>query len=403
MGLPDNLNRVRIAITSVMSDLVIRPMEPADAEGFYRVYSLTYGDGTEIPVESQTSRYADRFVAVQNGEVVGIFHLLQMATSRGRATIPTFGVAGVAVAPFARRGGVGLAMMNWAVDYARTSGYPLCSLYAFRETFYAKSGYQVVGKRIRLQVPSHRLPGLPSSFEARRLQPSDWKLLLPAYEAFAHQRSGLNLRSEEMWNRVLNENRPLTIVAFGDPVEAYVAYWPSGAFWVDYSISEFVWSSARGYEAALGYLRQLGINKASMSWYEPSDSPFYTRYMDAQVEARIDRPIMFRVCDVPGAISRLSADGTGTFTIGILDDVISENRGPWLVAFESDSVQVELLASEDQADFELPIDLFAAALLGEPSLSDLVRNGLVTVHNERGLQAALHLLPPLPTTCYDFF
>ncbi len=238
------------------------------------------------------------FIAEQNGQIQGACNVLDMTANRGTAVLNCGGIAGVAVLPELRRSGVGSAMMKWLVRHLRETETPLGSLYAFREPFYRKFGYEVAGRRQKITCPTHRWPKLESLLPIRRLTPADWQLLVPCYEVFAHSRSGLNVRAEWHWKRVLGENRQLTIYAVGEPVEAYAVVSHVTAFWTTDHISELAWSTRLGYEGLLSMLGGLAINKAGLSWFEPSDGPFYADYLDQGVEISIERPIMFRVNDV---------------------------------------------------------------------------------------------------------
>lgn len=380
-----------------MSKVVVRPVEESDREGYFSIASMTYNDGLPYPPERQESRFGvERYVGLVDGQVAGILSVLPMNATRGGALVPCGGVAGVGVAPERRREGVGGGMMNGLVCRLREQGVPLASLYAYREPFYGRAGFAVVGKRLRITVPTHRLPRVKTTLPVRRLTPADWRLLAPCHAAYAHARSGVHVRSEAMWERVLNENRPLAIYAVGDSVEGYVAVSHRTEFWAEQWLSEVVWSTPQGYEGCLDLMHQVAINKAGVAWYEPSDSPFYALYLDQGVEAKVERPVMFRVNDVPGALRRLKPDAEGETRLRIVDDVAPENEGPWRVRFSPEGVQVEPCEGHDVA---MDVRRFAQAFLGEPSLADLFRLGVV----EGDPSVLERLLPPSPTLCGDFF
>jgi len=384
-----------------MSSVVVRPMRESDIDGYMAVRTLTYNDGLPVSEERlATFSVDDHYVAEGESGIEGIFTSLPMNATRGEAVLNCGGVAAVAVSPNSRRGGVGLTMMKWLPGHLRANGTHLAALYAFRETFYAKAGYVVVGKRLRISVPMHRLPRVESSLTVRRLGPADWKELAPCYEAFAKKRSGVHIRNEKMWNRVLNEVKPLAIYAAGDPVEAYVAISHQTAFWVEQWLSEVAWSSDHGYRAMIGIMQQLGINKTSVAWFEPSDSPYYAQYIDQGVEVKVDRPVMFRVCDVKGSLEKLVPHGEGSVTIKVDDPDVPENRGPFLVNWSEGKVSVE---PANTADIEMSIGRFTQVFLGDPSVTDLSMNGLLTSANPTALEELARLLPPSPVYCGDFF
>ncbi len=383
-----------------MSKLIVRPYEPHDEEGFFAVRSLVYNDGQVVPPERRTFKYARGFVCQEEGDTAGIFVALDMTATRRDATLKCAGVAAVGVAPEKRRSGVGSVMMSWLPKRMKEEGIALCSLYAYREPFYRKAGYEICGQRVKITCPTHRIPKTRSDMKVRRLTPSDWKLLEPCYNAFAHARSGLNIRTELQWERVLNENKPLTIYAIGEPIEAYIAVSHQVAFWETQHLSEFVWSSRAGYEGALSVMEGIAINKTALTWFEPSDSPLYAKWLDQGIEAELTRPIMYRANDVALCLRSLTSNHSGEFRIAVVDDIVEDNVGPWRVAFGPDGTTVEKC---DSADITLDVRQFIQAFLGSPSLEDLARIGLVQISDAKAFEAAKTLMSPTPTYCIDFF
>jgi len=383
-----------------MSAIVVRPVQPEDLEGFFDVRALTYNDGNPIPEDRREFKLSRGYAAINEGEVQGIMSLLDLTCTRGAATLDCAGVAAVAVYPHRRKSGVGTTMLKWLPRHLREVGTPLSSLYAFREPFYRRAGYEVCGKRLKITCPTGRIPRVSTSLTVNRLKPEDWRKLDACYSAFAHARSGFSLRTEPLWGRVLGENRPLTIYAAGDPVEAYAVVSHSTGFWTTDHISDFAWSTLEGYRAIMEVLAGIAINKTALTWFEPSDSPMYATYLDQGVLAQVERPIMYRLCDVPGAFRQLVTDESGEFTLRVRDDVIPENEGPWRIAFSPDGVAVERC---DDADLEIDVRNLVQAFLGEPSIMDLARIDLVDVKDRAALKSASRLLPALPVTCNDFF
>ena len=390
-----------------MSQIVVQPLDEQHLAGYHTVLSLTYNNGDPWPTDKKIANLPETrsFVALEDGMVSGVCTILEMTATRGNAVLSSAGVAGVAVLPEKRRSGVGSALMSWLVRYMRESGFPVSSLYAFREPFYRKFGYEVAGKRLKITCPSHRWPKLQESLPIRRLGPQDWRELIACHEAFAHRRSGVSLRTEFLWQRVLGENRPLTIYAAGDPVEAYAVVSHQSSFWSTDHLSEVAWSSRAGYETLFSMLEGLAINKQGLSWFEPSDGPFYTRFLDAGVEAKVDRPVMYRINDVEAALSALqpSKDLAGSFSLRIDDQLISENCGPWQVEYQGGHTSVTRLALDVHCDLAMDVRAFSQAYLGQPDLVELFNAELVEIQNPKALEAATSLLPPSAVCCMDFF
>ncbi|MEZ0327382.1 MAG: enhanced intracellular survival protein Eis [Fimbriimonas sp.] len=383
-----------------MSAVSVRPVQEADLEGYYDVRSVTYFNGDPVPPEWRVFKHSRGFVAEHEGQIKGTFNILDFTCTRGEALLKCGGVAGVAVLPHERRSGVGKAMMEYWIRQSREEGIHLASLYGFSERYYRQFGYEVCGKRIKITCPGLKLPVMQNGLKLRLLNPEDWQQIDACYQSFAHARSGLSMRNEKQWMRILSENRPLKIYVAGDPVEAYAVVSHKVDFWSTDHISEVGWSTAEGYAGLMEILRGLAVNKAALTWYEPSDSPFLTAHLDTKVEIAIDRPIMFRVCDVQAALSALRPEKFGQFSIRVRDELIPENEGPWGIAYIGDKLNVQRV---DSGDLEIDIKHLAQAFLGDPSFTDLMRNGFVKVNNQEAIIPATRLFAPLPVYCPEFF
>ncbi|HSI72065.1 MAG TPA: GNAT family N-acetyltransferase [Fimbriimonas sp.] len=383
-----------------MSPVTVRPYEEADAEGFFRVRSLTYNNGDPVPQEKRVFKNLMGFVGEQDGQIKGIFVILPLTCTRGEALLQAGGVAAVAVLPHERKSGVGKAMMEWWVREARSRGIHMSSLYGFSERYYRQFGYEVCGKRIKITCPSDKLPRLEHNLPLRVLGPDDWEQLDACQQAFAHARSGLSVRNEKLWHRVLAENRRLTVYVAGEPVQAYAVVSHKVDFWSTDHISDTGWSSPEGYAGLMDILRGLAVNKTGLSWHEPSDSPFLASYLDTKVETVIERPIMYRVNDVPGALRALTPEQFGQFSVRVQDELVPENVGPWRVELIDGKVSVQ---KSDNADIEIDVRHFAQSFLGDPSFADLLRNGFVKVNNPQAIGPASRLFSPMPVYCPEFF
>lgn len=381
-----------------MAEVEVRPLTDLDADGYWRVRVLTYHEGKMPPPEERIVRFGQAYVARKHGDVQGIYSLLDTSCTRGKAVVPCGGVAMVGVLPSARRSGVGSEMMRGSLRLMREQGIPMAALYAFRETYYRRFGYESCGTKVELTVPTHRLPELRPDLDVRVIEPTSPDLIHACHETFVTQRSGLCLRNAMLWNRCLGETK--TIYVAGDPIEAYAVIQHRVAFFEEQTVDELVWTTRRGYDAMIDLFKGLGINKKCIRWSEPSDSPYRARFVDESVEMHVKRSAMYRAIDVPALLRALPATDAEPFTLHVDDEVICENRGPWRVDPRSDGWTVE--PATEAALYFTP-QSFVQAYLGEPSLESLARNGLVEVRDARSLRSAQRALPPLPTSHYDFF
>lgn len=385
-----------------MSQLEVLRLTEDDREGFAHVRSMVYRGGQPTqPGENLVPPDGQGFVVKDDGTVAGALTALDMTASKGVEHLRCAGIAAVGVLPEKRRGGVGSALMRGTHRLLRDEGYLVASLYAFREPFYRQFGYEVCGRVQRIRCPADRLPKLRPKLSARQLRPGEFDLLKPAMDQYCVVYAGGNRRNEEQWRRFAGGDRPKTVYAAGDPVEAYCIIDMSGDFWTDLFVREFVFTSREGYEAILETFRGLAMNKDSVSWLEPSDGPFFARHLDHPVRVELNKPIMFRILDVPGALSKLHPGGAGEVILRVLDPDFPENEGPWRIEFEYGHVAVN--PTDEEPDLEMEIGAFTQAYFGEPSLREMARLGFVAIDHPETLVAADALMPPTPVICWDTF
>ena len=372
-----------------------------DLEELFKVWSPTYRDNKPVEIEPDKPRHDEAFAARIDGRIVGAFASLPMLVTRQQAELKCAGIAGVAVMPHERQHGVGKAMMEHGIRHYRDAGYDLASLYAFSEKFYRKFGYEVAGYKYGIKVDMGRFPRFDLSLAAKKLSAADRDQIKACYEAFAKKRSGMNLRPENQWDRIIQLDSNKAIYTVGEPIEAYAIVTHDWNFWVEQKVDEFVWTTPKSYESLLSVLSGIGINKTHLGWIEPSDSPYRAKYWDRGAELDASKGyLMWRVLNVPQALSKLKTDRIGSFAFEVVDEHLPENNGPWRVDFNPSGVTVE---PSSEAGFKLDIRQFSQAFMGEPDLRTLALNDLFEVSSEGHLMVASTLLPASPVCCLDAF
>ena len=365
--------------------MLVRPKTPADEEKFFDIRAVVYNSGNPIPPENWPSKYGRHYAAIESDRVVGGYSVLDLPTVVGSSVVPGVGVAAVAVPPD-ERGGVGTRMMKACVRQSREEGAALSQLFAFRETFYRRAGYETAGARLEVTVRADRFPKITSSLPIRRLGPEAWPELAECHRLFTMRRPGGVIRTGElMWQRITAEGRPLQIYAAGDPVEAYAVVGHKTDFWSVDSIGEVVWSTRAGYEAILGVLRGIAVNKQGLKWFEPANGPMTTIFSDQAVDVTATHPAMYRALDVPKLLATLRAESETEFTVTVHDETIPENTGPWRVIARPDECIVEKSNTDPHGSkIVFTEKTFIQAILGMPSLEELAQDGWVEGTNPLG-------------------
>lgn len=379
----------------------IRKCEVDELHELGEVWSVTYNNGEPFTRDDSKPRLSEDFVAFVDDEVAGGFGVSPMTATRGQAEFQCAGVLAVAVMPHLRKTGVGGKMMRFALREYYDRGYELASLYGFRETYYRRFGYEAVGDRYRISVEVPFFPKVEAKLPVRQFGADSVDIIRDCYLEFSHKRSGLNLRHENQWDRVLPKDGHRTVYVAGDPVEAYLVIQHKVDFWDDQEIVEFVWNSREGYDTILSVMAGIAANKAKLTWVEPSDSPFRALYWEhGAYVTGLTPQIMYRVLNVKKAFEGLKPRASGTFSIEIVDEEFPENVGPWQVTFSPEGVSVE---AAQAAGLKIDIRQFTQAFLGEPSLATLALNELFEIRSKEDLRQAELLLTPSPTLCFESF
>ncbi|MBX3112886.1 MAG: GNAT family N-acetyltransferase [Fimbriimonadaceae bacterium] len=319
-------------------------------------------------------------------------HTYQIVRRPWPFTLKCAGVAAVATLVEHRNSGLAQHCMHQLLLEARSAGFDVSMLYAYRDSFYRKVGYAACGWRWRIKVPATRMPKTESVLTARQVRPEDAETVLgPCHRQFIETFSGSSRRDAVDWKDRLGKKPPF-IYAVGDPVEAYFWARPQG-FWNELEIGEFAWSTRRGYNAALAVVRGMANNQTHVIWNEPPRSPYLARHIDHGTEVSVHRPTMARVLDWPGLVAKIPG-GEG-LVVEVDDPWIAENNGRWACGPSPRRTDAETNASG-------PVSAWAQALFGEPSLEDLMIEGDLAIETSHADELKAWM-PASPVVCMEFY
>lgn len=381
---------------------MIRHYQESDFDQLAFVWSLAFRAGNPYEItEDLVGQEAETFVIECDKKIVGGYRIHQMTASRLEQHIPCGGIAAVAVLPEARTEGAGEKLMKHALMELFKRKTPLSTLYAFKESYYRKFGWECIGNPLNITCQSHVLPKLQSSLPIQTITSKNYKNIKQAYEGFCKLYNGLNVRTERWWQKLfVDKENPAHIIVAGEPPQAYAIISFTQDFWVNQPINEFAWSSMEGYNAIIAMFKKIGINRTSVSWIEPSDSPFLARFKNSGVEVALNRTIMLRVVHVQEAFQSIKTHHQGSFKIKITDNELKQNEGPWLVEFANGAVKC---SPDSSSEIEMDIKTFSQAFMGEPSFKSLYNMGLITSTNEDALIHAENFFPARACICLDDF
>ncbi|NUT37900.1 MAG: GNAT family N-acetyltransferase [Hamadaea sp.] len=167
--------------------LDVRLLTEDDAEAAWNLGSLAFGYHAETMPES--------YRAAPGRTTWGIFdggRLLAKAVDRdqkqwfGGRAVPTSGVAGVAVAPELRRGGLGRAVLTRLLAGARERGAAISTLFPSTPHPYRRLGWEEVGALTYLRLPTASLSAVVPP-EGVTLRPATVEDVPEIYRIYADQ------------------------------------------------------------------------------------------------------------------------------------------------------------------------------------------------------------------------
>ena len=199
-----------------MTPLNLRTATRDDARRLAENSLLSYPN-PEWGVARRTERYLGGpysiesiTVAERDGEIVGQARTIPYRGWFGGVESAVGGLAGVAVAPEARRTGVAAALVRHHVGELHISGAPWSMLYPFAPDFYAGHGWAPAARRLRWRFAPSALPRFPERARVRRLRlddPGDLAALHGAYARHCVATNGSLSRSPRVFQAQWEENR----------------------------------------------------------------------------------------------------------------------------------------------------------------------------------------------------
>lgn len=337
------------------------------------------------------------WVEEESGRIVGAFRGYRMTEYVAGAALPMLGLAGVAVAPDARRRGVGHRLCRRALRLGRERGDTVSVLYPFRPAFYRALGWGLVGE---LHAHIFRPQALPDADErdaVRLAHHDDDGAIAECYARVAARSNGPIRRERGAWRKHLDSP--------GTHVFAYDDGGVRGYALVRYRhrrapdaatlyVRELVAEDDTVYRGLLGWIAVQRDQWSRIRYDARPDEGFRHHLADPRPPGfRPARPLWFptahvlqapmlRVLDVPAALRarRRWGDEPGvalTLEVEVSDAELPENQGPWTVVIAESGARVHPHQSAAGADARLATDAatFAQIYAGELAPTAAARLG----------------------------
>ncbi|MBI4951157.1 MAG: GNAT family N-acetyltransferase [Myxococcales bacterium] len=371
-------------------------------------------------------RVAEQASAAGPGRLVGGLLQIPMGQFVGGRSVPTLGIAGVAVAPEARGQGVGQALMRASLREAAGAGVALSTLYPATVTLYRSVGYEIAGSRMRFGARVADLVGLaaaggrfgPGARDRalpvpRRELPEDEPAVHACYRRFAAHRSGWLDRGPYVWKRTLRHRSQLPAHRFVVATDAGLAGYlrlalvPNERMLLDLQVVDFAADHAGASAALVRLLADHRSTAEQVTWYGGLDDPILQLARERCFTAELHDWWMVRIVDVVTALeARGYPAGLGArLELVVADELLPANAGAFVVEVEAGRGRCRRAtdgAGAGAPRVELDVRALGALFTGFATPRELRERGLLAGDDE-ALALAGALLPKAAPSMRDMF
>lgn len=277
---------------------------------------------------------------------------LPMGQFFGGRSVAMQGVAGVAVAPEARGGGLALRLMREQIREAASEGIPLSCLYASTQSLYRQVGYEQAGLLFCTHIPLRTIGVRDRSMPVRELGESDEERVRACSREVAARHNGMLDRGPYIWGRI-RKSRDEAYAGFGvfapdEPgrLEGYLYMSQrrkpdSGRH--DISLSDLAFTTPRAGRRLLGFLADLATVGDDAVVYGPPLHPICTLMPQQYHTSKFVDAWMIRINLVKEALeARGYAHGLDvSLAVEIEDDIVPANNGTWRIHVRDGCARVE--------------------------------------------------------------
>ncbi len=306
--------------------------------------------------------------------------LVPMGQFFGGRSVPTLGVAGVAVPPEARAQGAALEIMRAAVREARATGFPISTLYPATKSLYRKCGYEEAGLFYEASINPQLLNVRVRNDEAPPIRPfaeNDRPAIRALYTRLAQNADGHLDRREYIWNRVESprEGKASGFVVHSPTADIDGYIWftqkrrDSGKH--ETRITDIAAASPRAANRLLSFLSDQRSMCEEIFWRTAPASPLLINLPEACYSLHSKYEWMLRIADVKSALEARAypASARASLNLRIDDDLIPENNATFSLTIQDSRAHVEPSSKPHNA--RLHTRALAALYSGHASIESL--------------------------------
>lgn len=320
--------------------LEIRPLVAADDAASWQLGRLAFGGPPQRPAERPPGPPPGLHPmgALESGRLVGKAIDLEHTYYYGGRAVPGSGVAGVAIAPEFRGGGLLRDLLAPLMAQARERGAVISALFPTTAVPYRRLGWELVGSLTWTSVPTAALAGerRPDGMTVRPADPADVPTILELYRAWAAEGTGMLGRTGPLFDRepadLLAGHDGYTLAEGPDGVEGYASWERENGYDEQgvLSVFDLVARTPRAMSALLSVLATWRSVAPTLHLRLRPDDPAWLLTGLAGARHLSGQSWMLRLIDAPAAIAARGWPTTveGSVDLELADDLCPDNAGP---------------------------------------------------------------------------
>lgn len=384
-----------------------RATDPQDLENLAPIVGWAFGGGTPRALDWLRGAGVSHVrVASLGGKLCGGLLEVPMGQWFGGQSVPTLGLAGVAIAPEARGQKLALALVRDTLRAARQQGVALSTLYPSTYGLYRKLGYEVAGTLCRFTLQLRQLQRRSRAAQVEPLGDDRQPAMETTYRESARHQNGYLDRGAYVWNRV---RRPNLEVARAFGVQGpgglegylYVRVGTPARMPLELVLSDFVARTPRAQAALLAFLADHLTTAERATWTGCSADVRLFALSDRAVQTSVEEYWMLRLVDVRAALLARGYPGlTVALELQVQDELLPENSGRYALSVRGGQVSLDEAVTAPVA--RLSVGALAALYSGFASPWQLTAAGLLDADDAACVALARTFAGPAPGLC-DFF
>ncbi|WP_058302469.1 GNAT family N-acetyltransferase [Gorillibacterium timonense] len=335
--------------------------------------------------------------------------LLSLAVSIGDREFAMGGIASVSTWPEYRRGGFVAELLKHSFQVMREAGQILSMLAPFSFPFYRKFGYEIYTDVKTYELELNGIPALPDPGGAF-LRTRDFSLLRKVYDSYAKAYSGMLVRTDEWWERIVGDRSSTFAVWLNDQGEprAYLRYLVRSS---EMKIHEWIYLDETARSALLKWISNHDSMCGKVTMKSPADDALSFLLPNPRFKQEAAPYFMARIVDAEAFIRRypFRSGDTLELILQVEDEQAEWNVGCFKLTIGEDG-SAEIVKLSDQAACQEPddralscsIQTLTALLMGYQTPTALRKMGRLE-GSEKAAVLLENRLPGLTPYLSDFF